>query len=559
MVTILSDWPSFSCCYSVSRHVLDPDRQPYLANQLILTPSRYSDTLQTVALAKEYLAGSGIGGVDRDVVLFCRESFRKQMDFMQRAVSDGYTGLVFGQPGTGKSTAAYYYACCLAGQGWQVIWIHIGKQSLAVAPISCVLLDQTRKRTCEGQDINAMFNQVVGSSVTSCKMGRVLFLDGMTTADEFKAVEKSALIWGGHGRDSTEERRLFFISSMSSSNRHIEEDELHRRRVFKQYSWTWNEYEKALGSKVFAEYASLFLVGDTTQTRNDNTTRPVDLFNWGKEKYYYAGGCARFMFQFNLVAVKNTINDCIDSVQDYQGLLNGNIGPSPNGSLNRLFSVLPDTSSNDGSSLQSLVSKYAGDKLAHKLGPNRLKIVSEHDVFNSNNAMNGFLLEAYFFACVRLGSVKIFRKGGNDTQFEEWTCMPSTIDTVVDHNCPTTAQCLDKTWLRPALWNQASYDAVFLDRQLNMIRFVQITRKPRHGIDLHILGQLVKNLIKNGVLSRKPNLSTVEVYFLVPRKLENFTISPLSNPTALSDFGWPRQKALALERIKIGFIDFPMD
>jgi hypothetical protein len=220
--------------------------------------------------------------------------------------------------------------------------------------------------------------------------------------------------------------------------------------------------------------------------------------------------------------------------------------------------VFPESPGTDGLTSHYLVSQYACRRLAEKLGPEELKHVNNHYLVRLNKAMNGYLLEAYFFASVYMGSVKIFRQGGNDGDFEDWPCMPASVDSVVEHKNPTKAQCRDKTWLRPASSNQASYDAVFLDLQLNMIRFVQITRQQSHGINLRILAELVQNMIKNKVLTSEPNVPTVEVYFLVPRMLGPVNIGPVDGCSALTKYGWSSSESQVSKSIKVGYLDFPM-
>lgn len=89
----------------------------------------------------------------------------------------------------------------------------------------------------------------------------------------------------------------------------------------------------------------------------------------------------------------------------------------------------------------------------------------------------------------------------------EWKCSP------IYELDPTKPQLADKQqmWLRPRHWNQGGYDAVFIDKEEKLIRFVQVTVREKHEFKDRFFNSLLDKL----VLILGDGYS-VEVCFLVP-------------------------------------------
>lgn len=63
-------------------------------------------------------------------------------------------------------------------------------------------------------------------------------------------------------------------------------------------------------------------------------------------------------------------------------------------------------------------------------------------------------------------------------------------------------------WLKPEKWNQGGYDAIFLDRRQNLLRFIQVTIQHNHDFKHEYYNSLIDKI---GL-----QLKTIEVYFVVP-------------------------------------------
>lgn len=88
----------------------------------------------------------------------------------------------------------------------------------------------------------------------------------------------------------------------------------------------------------------------------------------------------------------------------------------------------------------------------------------------------------------------------------------------------------EQTWMAPLKWNQAGYDAVFVDIPGKLVRFVQVTRADRHPSFHHY--SFVQVLNKLADVEGLDPFQVVEMSFGIPKsKLTKFRI-----PTDDTDF-----------------------
>ncbi|KUF88010.1 Riboflavin synthase [Phytophthora nicotianae] len=86
----------------------------------------------------------------------------------------------------------------------------------------------------------------------------------------------------------------------------------------------------------------------------------------------------------------------------------------------------------------------------------------------------------------------------------------------------------DPTWMAPVKWNQGGYDAVFVNKRENLVRFVQVTRAGKHTFDPTYFVALL-NKLAAGALNQ---IAVVELCFVVPMaRLEGFVL-----PVSEDDF-----------------------
>jgi hypothetical protein len=93
-------------------------------------------------------------------------------------------------------------------------------------------------------------------------------------------------------------RRMIYVSSMGSEHsdpKNLEGTEIEQ---FFQSSWRFDEYDRAMADTEFARSVQAALLGLDHLVTEGNIT-PSEITSrrlWAK--FYYAGGCARFMFEY---------------------------------------------------------------------------------------------------------------------------------------------------------------------------------------------------------------------------------------------------------------------
>lgn len=82
------------------------------------------------------------------------------------------------------------------------------------------------------------------------------------------------------------------------------------------------------------------------------------------------------------------------------------------------------------------------------MGPDLIRRLAEATRLDGNPEIDGWLLEMWFFACLRTGGVRLFSKGSEKCQI--WT---ESKVRILDTNA-AFAILDDATWYKPLAWNQ---------------------------------------------------------------------------------------------------------
>jgi hypothetical protein len=164
----------------------------------------------------------------------------------------------------------------------------------------------------------------------------IIFIDGYAlNGDKHIDVQKACYKW--LEQDKTK-RRLAVVCSMSSRGKtKLEEDKMNQIEEFFVFSWKLEEYQRAVSFDGFFNSVKDNLDASNIQSAEDGIISP------SKEelvlsKFYYSGGCSRFMFLFATSEVINYLDDSVSAVDDVLPYINGVIGDRSNGVINRLFS-----------------------------------------------------------------------------------------------------------------------------------------------------------------------------------------------------------------------------
>ncbi|KAI8891531.1 hypothetical protein BC833DRAFT_613727, partial [Globomyces pollinis-pini] len=337
-------------------------------------------------------------------------------------------------------------------------------------------------------------------------------------------------------------RRLVIVCSMSRRYKaKLEEDKMVNLEEFLVYSWKFEEYNAAVDEVEFFNSVSHQLHSSNAFETNAEENPSPSRYDLILSKFYFAGGCSRFMFQYTTDEVISVLEESVDSIRDVEGYCKATTGDRSNGVINRLFGLhLIGKSRKKSKSF--IISQFACYCLAVKLGPdliNHLSKVIEHD---SNPVMKGWLFEMWFFACLRNGGVTLIDIDGRESL--KWP-QASSIERL---DMESVQIIPDDTglWLKPLKWNQGGFDAVFIyascetpNKPRNFVRFVQVTCGQTHTFKIQYFRELLT------VLGNHFEIHFVEVFFLVEQaKIGLFEIldSQIYGQGGLREFGWEKTK-----------------
>jgi hypothetical protein len=470
-----------------------------------------------------------VGREDDDTHVFARKSFRAQIDFLkENVIKNGKFGLIYGQPGSGKSLASFFVAGLIC-RDWIVIWIHVDNANSGEA-ISCdlvIMRDGIKSiATFRLQDVN----QFLASRNNFFGEREVLFLDGASNQPCFKNLTEVTYSWWKEQRSN---RRLVHVSSLAMlqglKSRKMSKAGIN---IMAQYAWTRDEYNEALSCRAFAINVAKYLDADTKP--GQNLSQKLD------SKFFYAGGSARYMFNQTTSEVKWDIQATIHSASNINYLHDLASGYVSNEAWHTHLNIY-DSYRNE------IISAYAAFKIAFILGPLFIRDLVNNGIFSRFPYVNGGAFELYFFSKAQMGALRMQNQAGKQVTWET-SCSGS----VFHANYPDPVTCVVGEWLIPSRWNQPGFDGVFLGAD-QVIRFVQITRKKKQGLKLEFFRRLIDTLEDRGVFTAKK----IEIFFIVPRNiLFKYTIGKIQSPGLLSEYGWPTNENEVRDKIQILGIEF---
>ncbi|OQR89474.1 hypothetical protein THRCLA_22686 [Thraustotheca clavata] len=128
----------------------------------------------------------------------------------------------------------------------------------------------------------------------------------------------------------------------------------------------------------------------------------------------------------------------------------------------------------------------------------------------------------------------------NPTKAFFWpACQPQSFD-------PQKAKVPRKScWFKPFKFNQAGYDAVYIESDNGLVRFVQVTQSKTHSFGIEHFAKLLNKLVepemkKNKHLKPSDIIKTIEIFFVVEKKTEapKLQLTPVTGQGSLECYGW---------------------
>ena len=425
------------------------------------------------------------------------------------------TSMVQGPPGTGKSSSTWVWARNEAASGKSVLWVHLCQGYPAVV----AQLEGTTVVPIGEMEITTV-EKLVRSSTAN-----IIVLDGVVSETRAALLEVVGAWVSRH-----DGRRVVRVTSESITVT-AEALAMTRTKEHTVPSWTLEQYKTALTSVAFkGEVEANLGHGDTLDEKLAN-------------KFFLAGGCARWMFGFSYAGALGDIDKQLAKSKDKQALSAGLQGHKAQGAVNHLIQ-------RPRCGKIFLVSDYVARCLSEDCELAFVKQALQQA--QGNPGFDGIVLELDFMAQLRvkLGQALILNIG--DCKEEEWKVWKLTRFTQPEelkgnelqgggayHN---KFEVTNNSWLVPKLFNQGGYDAVQVlvpdaGQDLHIhVRFVQVTRSNTHTLKLKYMLELLSALVAIGF-----KVDGVLVDFVVPAgHCGDFKLGSTSG--SLDNFGW-RQPA----------------
>ena len=470
-------------------------------------------------IPSKFLQGCGLYK-DGDLLVFQRPIFLQEWKYLEEQIlAKGKVGSIVGPPGVGKSITALAFASQLNREIWNITWIHLRRDSI----------DFVRFSSSKNFYGSIEFSQLKDALYVENDHKHILFLDGYSQERNHQGWLGTCESWFESDRAN---HRFVTISSMSARTGNTD---AHDKRLglvtFQTDSWTLADYVDAIKSDTFFDSIKENLCTDKaaigsvciSQEQRQNLIR---------SKYYFAGGSARFMFDFETEEVICALERAISEAKNVEDFFNNFVGDMSK--VNRLFG-----SYSEGTRKKHLISAFAATQIAAIVGPDAILNMRKNLQIESNPAMDGWLFEMWFFSMLTNCGISFTKEHSQRMSWEPSPCM--TFD-------PSAPPALKETiWLKPKAWNQGGYDAVrYLENKT--IQFFQICKANQNTLKLRFFAQLLRKFQEALV-----DIESVEIFFVTPTNNTGLVISQVTERGSLSKFGW--KKGSEEENIQILFVE----
>ena len=408
-----------------------------------------------------------------DFILYKRNSFRKQIEFLEEQVIKGMKrGWILGPPGTGKSVSAFVFARNIASSGWISSWI----KCIAGVPLYCIRFSGNTWCSSKITD-NLTAIDLLESADESNHM---VIIDGYRNGKmDLEKLLKGTKEWW---RDKISERRIVVVASVAAREGNDTDEQMHEEEFFED-SWVQEEFVAACEHPDLLAFAKINL---DAPLRSDALNPPTtkDLI---EAKMYYAGGSARYMFQFKTEKVIHEIRRAVGQVDNVPSYISQCIADTNKSIVNRLANSYHTPS---GIRRGSILSDFVALELATKGGPLAIRSIRDALRAQDNKAIDGWIFELLFFANLTCVGLKLKRKSGPIQEFMKayWP---------LESEVPANKELFygqKDAWIKPAKWNQAGFDAVLISPTTKTIHFFQVTRSLKHDLALRHFADCLKGL-----------------------------------------------------------------
>ena len=470
-----------------------------------------------------------LAGFDIDECrVFVREETLSLWKAIENAVLSDRNLRVTGPPGTGKSTEAWAWACWKARDSKKkVVWFHFSNNHSSKVVIDGSLDRITTGYSADIEDIK-------------CSDGDFLVVDGVTKMESIN-INRACFSW----RKQCPGRVYMTVTSVSIPIP-LQDDLEAVVSVHEVPSWVLEQYQLACADKTFYDNIKY----------NLNTPELVPVENKDDcilSKYFYAGGCARWMFEFNMESFQMDFDSHFDKVSNFKDVYVQGGGDQQANAVNHLRGL----TINHGEKKYFFISQYATRRLSSKCDNVRQFIIDGYSKADQtgNPSFRGWIFEFdvdYQLSqannkkeklLVRIRSNQI----NQPDQEEKWT-----VDQYVTFKSTDELLSLLKVisadhhlWVKPNLWCQKAYDFLHFYKHAGDLVMVAVnaSRAKKHAVLLSELYNLGRKLAL-----QDSSVTSIAFRFVVPSG-EEFEVGNIEG--RLDDWKWPPTKLLMIDQSHI--------
>ena len=415
---------------------------------------------------------------------------------------------VDGPPGTGKSTEVWAWALWKAYNfEVEVTWYHITTNRIVK-----VVIDGSTKRIAT-TDVAKLVEDM-----EDCN-GSILIVDGVKALINSN-IRQACSFWRSNAV-KLQPRRFVLVSSGSTTVA-VQEDEEATISNFTVGSWTLQQYQDACEDEAFFEQVQQNLMCPGSETVTTNKDQLV------LSKYFYAGGCARWMFEFTYIKFLNDFTRHLTKVTNYALLFEGQTGEQNAVAVNHLrgLTIVP-TATGVPEYKYFFISQYAIEELAKKCDDKRKFLINSYKkaVDTENPAFKGWVFEfdvdyqlsvAFEKRTEFCASIRSLDGTGTLTEDRRPVHKYIVFESVENLSRAIGPLAIgDVLWAKPKLWCQKAYDFVcfwkYEERKLNMV-VANATVASTHSVLLNEVNKLATGLGEN-----RCEVTAIRFDFIVPK------------------------------------------
>lgn len=469
-------------------------RQRILASTVLERQPALDEVGQFVSVGHRKAAGLS----SEDSLLYVRAETVELWNALNDSHDKGSNLSVEGPPGTGKSTEVWAWVLWKAKKdAITVTWIHT-TETCSVE----VVINGAENSITKG-------TYVLSAESIGLSEGSLLVVDGVI-ATYHRTVSSACYSWANN-----ETMRRFVLVSSASVVTAVQEDIEANIVRFTVASWILDQYREACANDNFFENVKAKLMcKDSVESKEELLL----------SKYYFAGGCARWMFEFSFSTLKKDIYRHVDKVPNYRLLFSSGSGENAQAAVNHLRGVTLVSIEGEmyRKKVYFFISQYTAVTLAEKCEERKAFLVSSYKQADEtqNPAYKGWIFEFDFDYQLQC-AFKTHRAFYDSLPAEN-----KGVDSYVSFSSLMTLgdaiealKVGEVLWAKPKLWCQKAYDFLCFwkandadGEAINMV-VVNATVAQTHSVLLSVVSGLASALGRDDIGTP---ISAIRFDFAIP-------------------------------------------